>query len=181
MAAAVAEKDLGMAWCLTKNGYASAYGESLCSSFLCAMSQLHDATNANSSTLSSIVASFCNLVMTFDLLTGAQGTIFAQFKSPEGEGLGPQLEVPLGLTTKQLNGVLNELLSNDRTEPYSFYVNDEVCEKHFDKAHRVDVLSLVRTMESKIFTQIADALRWHFFVNAHAYKHTHTTHTHTRA
>jgi hypothetical protein len=60
------------------------------------------------------------------VLGGAQGSIFAQFKSPEGEGLGPQLEIPLNLTTKQLNGVLNELLNNDKTEPYSFYVNDEV-------------------------------------------------------
>lgn len=55
-----------------------------------------------------------------------RGTIFAQFRSPEGEALGPQLEVPLNLSPKQLNGVLNELLSNDKTDPYSFYVNDEV-------------------------------------------------------
>lgn len=55
-----------------------------------------------------------------------RGTIFAQFRSPEGEALGPQLEVPLNLSPKQLNGVLNELLSNEKTDPYSFYVNDEV-------------------------------------------------------
>lgn len=52
-------------------------------------------------------------------------SIFCQFRSPEGETMGPQLEIPLGLTTRQLNGVLNELLNNDRTEPYSFYVNDD--------------------------------------------------------
>jgi len=41
------------------------------------------------------------------------GKIFAQFTSPAGEASGPQIEVPLGLTSKQLNGVINELLGND--------------------------------------------------------------------
>ena len=38
------------------------------------------------------------------------GKIFAQFTSPAGEASGPQIEVPLNLTSKQLNGVINELL-----------------------------------------------------------------------
>ena len=41
---------------------------------------------------------------------GEGGKIFAQFTSPAGEALGPQIEVPLGLTSAQLNGVVNELL-----------------------------------------------------------------------
>jgi redox-regulated HSP33 family molecular chaperone len=56
----------------------------------------------------------------------SQSRIFAQFRSQEGEVKGPQLEVPLDLTPKQLNAVLNELLGNERTEPYSFFVNDQV-------------------------------------------------------
>ena len=55
------------------------------------------------------------------------GRIFAQFRSEHGEVKGPQLEIPLDLTPKQLNSVLNELLGNERTDPYSFFVNDQVC------------------------------------------------------
>ena len=55
-----------------------------------------------------------------------QRRIFAQFRSQEGEIQGPQLEIPLDLNPKQLNAVLNELLGNERSEPYSFFVNDEV-------------------------------------------------------
>jgi hypothetical protein len=58
--------------------------------------------------------------------TQSQSRIFAQFRSPEGEIKGPQLEIPLDLSPKQLNAVLNELLGNERSEPYSFYVNDQV-------------------------------------------------------
>lgn len=58
--------------------------------------------------------------------TQSQGRIFAQFRSPEGEMKGPQLEIPLDLSPKQLNAVLNELLGNERSDPYSFYVNDQV-------------------------------------------------------
>ena len=54
------------------------------------------------------------------------GKIFAQFTSPAGEASGPQIEVPLNLTSKQLNGVINELLGNERTETYSFYINEEL-------------------------------------------------------
>ena len=53
------------------------------------------------------------------------GKIFAQFTSPAGEASGPQIEVPLNLTSKQLNGVINELLGNERTETYSFYINEQ--------------------------------------------------------
>ena len=55
-----------------------------------------------------------------------ESRIFAQFRSPEGEIKGPQLEIPLDLSPKQLNAVLNELLGNEKTEPYSFFVNDQV-------------------------------------------------------
>eukprot|EP00290_Baffinella_frigidus_P007420 CAMPEP_0180139066 /NCGR_PEP_ID=MMETSP0986-20121125/13309_1 /TAXON_ID=697907 /ORGANISM="non described non described, Strain CCMP2293" /LENGTH=475 /DNA_ID=CAMNT_0022081093 /DNA_START=19 /DNA_END=1446 /DNA_ORIENTATION=- len=53
------------------------------------------------------------------------GCIFAQFTSPGGEATGPQIEIPLDLNTKKLNGVINELLGNERSEPYSFYINDQ--------------------------------------------------------
>mmetsp|Transcript_40581 Transcript_40581/g.95305 ORF Transcript_40581/g.95305 Transcript_40581/m.95305 type:complete len:479 (+) Transcript_40581:44-1480(+) len=53
------------------------------------------------------------------------GKIFAQFKSATGDLTGPQLEVPLNLTSRQLNGVLNELMGNERAEPYSFFIDDQ--------------------------------------------------------
>lgn len=47
---------------------------------------------------------------------------FVQFTSEDGEATGPQLDVPLNVTNKQLEQILNELLSNDEDIPYSFYV-----------------------------------------------------------
>ena len=64
-----------------------------------------------------------------------QGRIFAQFRSQEGEVQGPQLEIPLDLTPKQLNAVLNELLGNERSEPYSFFVNDQVLHRQSTVRH----------------------------------------------
>mmetsp|Transcript_40541 Transcript_40541/g.82878 ORF Transcript_40541/g.82878 Transcript_40541/m.82878 type:complete len:477 (-) Transcript_40541:214-1644(-) len=57
--------------------------------------------------------------------TGEGGKIFAQFRTETGDLTGPQLEVPLNLTNRQLNGVLNELLGNEKADPYSFFINDQ--------------------------------------------------------
>ena len=57
---------------------------------------------------------------------GEDKKFFAQFVTEVGEITGPQIEIPYDLTGRQLNGVINELLSKDKFEPYSFYINDQV-------------------------------------------------------
>jgi ribosome assembly protein 4 len=54
----------------------------------------------------------------------AGGSLIAQFESAEGERAGPQLDVPLDTTPAQLTLILNTLLSNEESVPYSFYVGD---------------------------------------------------------
>lgn len=38
---------------------------------------------------------------------------------------GPQLSVQQDVTVKQLNALLNQLLTNDETLPYSFFIEDQ--------------------------------------------------------
>ena len=52
------------------------------------------------------------------------GSLIAQFESAEGERAGPQLDVPLDTTPAQLALILNTLLQNEESVPYSFYVGD---------------------------------------------------------
>eukprot|EP00746_Dinoflagellata_sp_MGD_P000763 gnl/MRDRNA2_/MRDRNA2_101385_c0_seq1.p1 gnl/MRDRNA2_/MRDRNA2_101385_c0~~gnl/MRDRNA2_/MRDRNA2_101385_c0_seq1.p1 ORF type:complete len:513 (-),score=97.86 gnl/MRDRNA2_/MRDRNA2_101385_c0_seq1:66-1604(-) len=52
------------------------------------------------------------------------GQIVVQFVSPEGETSGPQLDIPLSSTKKQLGELLNKLLENEEANPYSFHVKD---------------------------------------------------------
>lgn len=53
-------------------------------------------------------------------------TAIAQFVSDEGVKAGPPLDIPLGISTKQLETLLNELLSNEERHPYSFFLDDAV-------------------------------------------------------
>jgi ribosome assembly protein 4 len=54
----------------------------------------------------------------------ASASLIAQFESAEGERAGPQLDVPLDITSAQLQAILNQLLSNEEAVPYSFYIGD---------------------------------------------------------
>ena len=55
-------------------------------------------------------------------------SIIAQFVSPQGEQLGPPLEVPLGTTPKQLEAIVNQLSTAEDPEaektPYAFFVDE---------------------------------------------------------
>lgn len=52
-------------------------------------------------------------------------SLIIQFETTTHEATGPQIEVPFGITSEQLEQVLNGLLSSDgERKPYSFYVND---------------------------------------------------------
>ena len=53
------------------------------------------------------------------------GSVIAQFETQEGERTGPQLDVPLGTTPAELAVIVNELLRNDESVPYAFYVAEE--------------------------------------------------------
>jgi ribosome assembly protein 4 len=58
-------------------------------------------------------------------------TVIAQLKSENGESAGPVLQLPIDITTDQLEELLNELFKQQSSDkdshehiPYSFYVND---------------------------------------------------------
>ena len=51
-------------------------------------------------------------------------TVVAQLKSPEGVPQGPPLNLPVDSTPEQLMLLLNNLLQNDESLPYTFFVND---------------------------------------------------------
>jgi ribosome assembly protein 4 len=55
--------------------------------------------------------------------------IIVQFRSEQGEDTGPQMEVPVDVTTDQLKELINKLLENEDETPYSFFVDEmEVVE-----------------------------------------------------
>ncbi|KAK9702736.1 ribosome assembly [Basidiobolus ranarum] len=51
------------------------------------------------------------------------GHVIAQFNSAEGESTGPPLNLPADVTPEQLSVLLNQLLNNEDTMPYSFMVD----------------------------------------------------------
>ena len=56
-------------------------------------------------------------------MTSSQ-TVVAQLKTSDGAcDAGPPVELPLDITPQQLTVLLNDLLSNEEKQPYSFYVN----------------------------------------------------------
>jgi len=56
----------------------------------------------------------------------AISSIIVQFKSIEGEELGPQIDIPISATVEQMEQLVNELLNHDTREqvPYGFYVDN---------------------------------------------------------
>mmetsp|Transcript_9676 Transcript_9676/g.18434 ORF Transcript_9676/g.18434 Transcript_9676/m.18434 type:complete len:502 (+) Transcript_9676:3-1508(+) len=51
--------------------------------------------------------------------------VIVEFTTTEGETTGPQLDVPLQSTPKELNELINTLLENEEKLPYSFFFDDE--------------------------------------------------------
>ena len=58
------------------------------------------------------------------LKTDLETNAFVQLVSPDGELLGPQVDVPVGVTTAQLEKIVNQFLENDEDLPYSFFIED---------------------------------------------------------
>ncbi len=54
-------------------------------------------------------------------------SVMCAFKSMDGlqESVGPQLDVPVSATPKQLTELVNSLLKNEERVPYAFYVGDD--------------------------------------------------------
>lgn len=52
------------------------------------------------------------------------GQALIQFKDPDGNQAGPELDVPLGTSREQLCTLLNQLLENEEENPYSFHLDD---------------------------------------------------------
>ena len=57
-------------------------------------------------------------------------TVVAQFQSPEGVPQGPPLNLPVDSTPEQLMLLLNNLMQNDESLPYTFFVNDVEISKN---------------------------------------------------
>lgn len=51
-------------------------------------------------------------------------SVIAQFVSPNGDAAGPQIEVPLEASPKQLQQLINSLLANEEKMPYAFFHNE---------------------------------------------------------
>ncbi|KAJ1925948.1 ribosome assembly, partial [Linderina pennispora] len=50
-------------------------------------------------------------------------TVLAQFQTADGDKTGPPLSLPSDVTSEQLSFLINKLLENEETRPYSFYVD----------------------------------------------------------
>lgn len=74
-------------------------------------------------------------------------TVVAQFKSPEGVQQGPSLNLPVDSTPEQLMLLLNNLLQNDESLPYTFFVNDvEINNNLYSDIHQALNLSSESTV-----------------------------------
>lgn len=85
-------------------------------------------------------------------------SVLVQFQSMSGDvSLGPTLDVPLGTTPKQLETLVNQLLSaSDEPLPYSFYLNDtEILESVQDtltsQALSTEVTHVIRYQPLAVF------------------------------
>jgi len=77
-------------------------------------------------------------------------TVVAQLRTSDGEcEAGPPVELPLDITPAQLTKLLNDLLSNEDPQPYSFYIDEaEILKKLRDtvedkNASVEEVLSII--------------------------------------
>jgi len=52
-------------------------------------------------------------------------SVLVQMCSEDGEITGPQMDVPLSITTNQLQLLCNSLLQNEEETPYAFYIEDK--------------------------------------------------------
>ncbi|XP_076069469.1 notchless protein homolog 1 [Oratosquilla oratoria] len=60
--------------------------------------------------------------------------VLAQFKAESGDAAGPPIELPLTLSKDKLQLILNALLKQEETTPYSFFVNENEITGTLEKA-----------------------------------------------
>mmetsp|Transcript_3041 Transcript_3041/g.9521 ORF Transcript_3041/g.9521 Transcript_3041/m.9521 type:complete len:530 (+) Transcript_3041:113-1702(+) len=70
-------------------------------------------------------------------MSATPAKVLAQFRNESGEQTGPPLDLPATMSPEQLNELLNELLQNEETLPYSFYVNEEELSSGDTVAERI--------------------------------------------
>lgn len=79
-------------------------------------------------------------------------SIIINFTNSDGARAGPPIDIPVASTSKQLELLVNSLLSNENTLPYAFYVNDmEVT------SNLVETLQQIQETENK-FSSFEDTL-----------------------
>jgi ribosome assembly protein 4 len=75
-------------------------------------------------------------------------TVVAQFTNPEGISSGPPLNLPVDSTPEQLMLLLNNLLNNEESLPYTFFVNDvEINNNLYTDIHKALNLSSETALE----------------------------------
>ena len=81
-------------------------------------------------------------------------SIIVQFEALDGSETGPQIEVPLSTTPKQLEAIVNELLGqSDEPNPYAFYIKDLECMLSLAQSVKEQKLSTETTLVVKFEPQ----------------------------
>lgn len=76
-----------------------------------------------------------------------------QFQSIEAQPAGPSLDIPLSSTPAQLTTILNDLLQNDESLPYAFFLSDSRDEITKSLQHSIRSLSLSKERVIRITYQ----------------------------
>jgi len=63
-----------------------------------------------------------------------EAQVIIQFHDPEGNAYGDQLDVPFGTSKEELATLINKLLENPETNPYSFHVGDHEVKNNLAEA-----------------------------------------------
>jgi ribosome assembly protein 4 len=67
-------------------------------------------------------------------------SVMVNFLNQDGERAGPQVDLPAGSTAKQLELLVNNLLSNPSSLPYAFYINNiEVVGSVTEALHQIEL------------------------------------------
>ncbi|KAJ3432519.1 notchless [Anaeramoeba flamelloides] len=74
-------------------------------------------------------------------------TAICQFKTPDDEKSGPELDLPLDINPQQLQVLVNDILRQEEELPYSFYVNDFEIQKTLNQTLKKNEISTEQVVQ----------------------------------
>jgi ribosome assembly protein 4 len=74
-------------------------------------------------------------------------TIQARLISEDGEEAGPPIDLPVSVTTEQLELILNALLQNEERTPYLFFVNEQEVKQSIDTTLDMKKLDVEKVLD----------------------------------